>query len=133
MRAPPSTASRLRVLVVDDNAPLRASLSNVLEEMGHWPKAAAGGVEALAMAETWQPEFVLLDIHMPGMSCFEVARRLRAIYPAARMQLVMMSGDTLDEHLMEGARQAGFDHCIDKAMALESLQAILQVGASGVR
>ena len=117
-QAPASTGTARRVLVVDDHASLRASLSQALHEMGHVTREAANGAEALASAETWRPEFVLLDIHMPGMNGFEIARALRSRYPRESMQLVMMSGDTLDEFVIAGAREAGFDHWVDKAAAL---------------
>jgi CheY-like chemotaxis protein/anti-sigma regulatory factor (Ser/Thr protein kinase) len=129
MEAAAATSTARRVLVVDDHASLRASLCEALREMGHVTREAANGAEALAIVEAWRPEFVLLDIHMPGMNGFEIARALRSRYSRASMQLVMMSGDTLDEFVIAGAREAGFDHWVDKAAALGSLQAILRAGA----
>jgi len=126
--APAAARTSRRVLVVDDHPSLRASLSAALQEMGHVTREAASGTEALTSVEAWPPEFVLLDIHMPGMNGFDAARALRSRYPRSSMQLVMMSGDTLDEFVIAGAREAGFDHWVDKAAALEALQSILGAG-----
>jgi DNA-binding response OmpR family regulator len=72
------------------------------------------------------PEFVILDVHMPTISGYDVARRLRAKFAPAVMQLVMMSGTDLDETTRAGAKRAGFDHCIDKTFALKGLEALLR-------
>ncbi len=114
-----------RVLIADDSAAVRISLSDLLAEMGHEVRAAADGAEAVAMAQAWQPEFVLLDIHMPRLNGMEAARKLRALFPRGGMQLVMMSGDDLDEVVRRGAQQAGFDHCVDKGLAIGELTQLL--------
>ena len=115
-----------RVLIADDSAPLRETLSNVLRSMGHEVRTASDGEEALAVAQAWRPEFALLDIYMPKLSGFAVARELRARFPADSMCLVMMSGRELDETALVDAGQAGFDHCIDKAFTLEGLERLLR-------
>lgn len=117
-----------RVLIADDSAAVRASLADLLREMGHDVRAAADGEEAVAMAQAWNPEFVLLDIHMPRLSGFGAARKLRALYPRPGMQLVMMSGDGLDDAIRRGATEAGFDHCIDKGLAIGELTDLLARG-----
>jgi CheY-like chemotaxis protein len=114
-----------RVLIADDSAAVRASLADLLQEMGHEVRAAADGAEAVSMAEEWQPDFVLLDIHMPRLSGFEAARELRARFPSSAMRLVMMSGENLDDVVRRGAREAGFDHCIDKGLAIGDLTGLL--------
>lgn len=115
-----------RVLIADDSAAVRTSLTDLLEEMGHEVRAAGDGAEAVAMAQTWQPEFVLLDIHMPKLNGFDAARRIRGLFPPTVMQLVMMSGDDLDEVVRRGARQAGFDHCVDKGLDIGELATLLR-------
>jgi CheY-like chemotaxis protein len=120
-----SPGIRRRILVADDNAAVRESLTSFLQSLGHEVKTAGDGVEALELAEQWQPDFVLLDIHMPGPSGFVVARRLRGTFPPSSMHLVMMSGMTLDETWRKGAKEAGFDHCIDKAFDLAVLEQLL--------
>ena len=114
-----------RVLIADDSAAVRASLADLLQEMGHDVRVAVDGAQAVTMAQEWEPEFVLLDIHMPKLSGFDAARQLRARFPPSKMQLVMMSGENLDEVVRRGAREAGFDHCIDKGLAIGELTTLL--------
>jgi len=124
----PSTARR--ILVADDSTAVRDSLTAVLRELGHDVRLAADGTEALELAERWLPEFVILDVHMPTISGYDVARRLRARFTPAVMRLVMMSGTDLDETTLAGAKRAGFDHCIDKTSALNALGDLLRDGPS---
>jgi CheY-like chemotaxis protein len=119
-RAPPK-----RILVVDDSNELRASLGNILQEMGHEVRAAADGVEALEIARKWLPGYVLLDINIPKLNGYEVARELRSEFPAAHMVLIMMSGVSLSDAMLRGAKEAGFDHCIDKMQAFEQIEKLL--------
>jgi CheY-like chemotaxis protein len=67
----------LRVLVVDDNVDLADSIVLMLRFLGHEVRAAHDGPEALAAAAEFSPDLVILDIGMPGMNGYEVARRLR--------------------------------------------------------
>jgi CheY-like chemotaxis protein len=120
------TPGKRRVLIADDNRDLRVSFAAILRESGHEVRLAADGSEALHIAEQWQPEFVVLDIHMPGIDGYEVARRLRARFPSTAVRLVMMSGTGLDQATVAGARSAGFDHCIDKLAAVTSLEELLR-------
>ena len=118
-----------RVLLVDDNEAVRTSFAAVLRDLGHDVRLAADGIEALQLAEQWRPEFVVLDVHMPKLNGYDLARRLRSRFPPSVMQLVMMSGTTLDQATLVGAKSAGFDHCIDKLSAVMSLDQLLR-GAS---
>lgn len=117
---------RRSVLIVDDNAAFSTSLCSVLAEAGHVVKTAADGAAALAIAQSWQPEFVLLDVHMPGMNGYEAAKRIRALYPPDIMKLILVTGSTLDETTLRGARRAGFDHCIDKINGIAALEVLLR-------
>ena len=123
---PPGATIARHILIVDDNAALLTSLSGVLREAGHEVKTAADGPQALALAHSWKPEFVLLDVHMPHMNGFEVAKQLRALFPRRDMKLVLMSGSALDETTLRGAERAGFDHCIDKVHEFASLENLLR-------
>ncbi len=104
---------------------MRDSLASLLRDMGHEVRGARDGDEALELAASWQPDFVLLDIHMPKLNGFKVARELRGRVPSTRMHLVMMSGNTLDEATLAGAKAAGFDTCIDKVFAFSELEKLL--------
>lgn len=121
-----SSNSAKRVLIADDNAALRESLCSMVREMGNDARIAADGAQALEMARNWLPGLVLLDVNMPGLNGLEVARELRAAFPPATMKLVMMSGDSLNQTSVSSAKQAGFDHCIDKIDALAAIEKLLE-------
>jgi CheY-like chemotaxis protein len=114
-----------RILIADDNAALRTSLGSLLQDLGHETIAAADGAEALKMAAEHRPEFVFLDIHMPGLDGYEVARRLRAQFAPAAMKLAVMSGETLNELARRGAKDAGFDYYVDKLAGIAAFENIL--------
>ncbi|HZI84114.1 MAG TPA: hybrid sensor histidine kinase/response regulator [Casimicrobiaceae bacterium] len=115
-----------RILVADDNQAVRNSFAAILKQMGHEVRLAADGVQALEVAEAWSPEFVIVDVHMPKIDGYGVARRLRERFPPTQMQLVMMSGTDLDPMTLLGAKEAGFDHCVDKTLAVKGLDALLR-------
>ena len=120
------SASRRRILVADDSVAVRDSIKALLRDLGHDVRTARDAAEALDIAQEWKPEFVLLDIHMPGPSGLVVARQLRSRFAAGEMTLVMMSGIALDDVTRSAARDAGFDHCLDKAFTLANLQQLLE-------
>lgn len=115
-----------RILIADDSAAVRASLASVLQEMGHEVRSSANGTEALELAQHWSPEVVLLDVNMPQLNGFEVARKLRMKFSADVMTLVMMSGTSLNETTLRAAARAGFDHCIDKVNDVGILRQLLE-------
>ncbi|MBA3599475.1 MAG: response regulator, partial [Methylibium sp.] len=119
--APPSAQ---RVLVVDDNADAADSLGVLLEFMGASVKVVHDGPAALAAVQTHRPSVVLLDIGMPGMDGYEVARRLRAMPGGNTLKLVALTGwgQAKDR---ERTRESGFDHHLVKPADLEALQALL--------
>jgi two-component system CheB/CheR fusion protein len=101
--------SARRVLVVEDNADAREALTMLLEETGHDVRAAADGMEALSQAEQFIPDVVLLDIGLPGLDGYEVARQLRASPRSADALLVAITGYGQPEDRAL-ARAAGFDY-----------------------
>ena len=119
-----AAASARRVLVVDDNTDAAASLALVLEMLGHETRVAADGSTALAMAESFCPDLVLLDIGLPGMNGFDVCERMRAQPWGRGAMLVALSGWGQSEH-KERARAAGFDHYFIKPIDPEELQRLL--------
>ena len=121
--------AKRRILIADDNRDLCISFAAILRDAGHEVKLAADGTEALQIAQDWQPEFVVLDVHMPGINGYEIARSLRARFPRETMRLVMMSGTGLDQATVLGARNAGFDHCFDKLTAVTNLDELLRADA----
>ena len=115
-----------RVLLVDDNADVRASIADMLRDAGYEVQAVPDGHAAIDFAESWRPRYVLADINMPVMNGFEVARRLRSRYPSSEMKLVMMSGMKLNATLRESAASAGFDATVDKMADREDWVRVLR-------
>ena len=83
---------RRRVLIVDDKADAARSLGMLMEMGGHEARLCFDGQEGLVEAEKFLPEVVLLDIGLPGLDGFEVARRLRAMNLSPRPLLVALTG-----------------------------------------
>ncbi len=121
----------LRVLVVDDNADAVELLSEFLREVGHSTRIALDGASALAAIPDFHPDAVILDLGLPVMDGFEVARRIRALENGSKITLVAVTGygREIDRQRTRGA---GFDHHMVKPVDLESLNDWL-VGASGQR
>ena len=120
----PAPPTPRRVLVVDDNRDAADSLGSLLKFMGADVQVAYDGAQALAEFEKRRPQIVLLDIGMPGMDGYEVARRIRSSSNGADVPLVAVTGwgQESDRRL---AREAGFDHHLVKPADLGALQALL--------
>jgi CheY-like chemotaxis protein len=91
---------------------------------GHEVRVAYSGVAALEMSKAYAPDAVFLDIGMPGMDGYEVARRLRREVWAKDLMLIALSGWGQDEHRRR-AREAGFDRHVTKPADLAALQSVL--------
>ncbi len=126
----PSPAHR-RVLVVDDSEAMQDSLTTMIEELGQQARSARDGEEALRIADDWEPDLVLLDINLPKLNGYRVARALRERHPPTRMSLVMMAGDGLDDAMTRAAQEAGVDRCIDKLQAGVVLRELLAPDSAG--
>jgi signal transduction histidine kinase/DNA-binding response OmpR family regulator len=113
-----------RVLIVDDNSDSARSLSMLLEMGGHEVRTCYDGPSGLAEAEAFCPEVVLLDIGLPGMDGFEVAKRLRQRELSPRPLLVALTGYGQAEDVRR-SREAGFDHHLVKPADPEALTALL--------
>lgn len=83
---------RFRILVVDDNHDSALSLAMMLSIMGHETRTAHDGESALATAESFRPEVVLLDIGLPKLNGYEVAQRIREHAWGASMFLIAVTG-----------------------------------------
>ncbi len=114
-----------RMLIVDDNEDSVRSMSLLQTLRGHETRIVFTGPDAVAAAAEFTPDVVLLDIGLPGMDGFEVARRLRAMPALADTFLVAISGyDTKEDH--DRAQAAGFDEYLVKPVALDVLREWLQ-------
>jgi signal transduction histidine kinase/CheY-like chemotaxis protein len=120
--AGPAPAAPLRVLVVDDSRDTRESLAEWLRLQGHEAVTAAHADEARALARETRPDVALLDLGLPGIDGFELARLLRADLGAIR--LIATSGYGQSEAL-EQSRQAGFDLHLVKPLDLRALREAL--------
>lgn len=114
----------LRVLVVDDNHDAASSLAEWLSIAGHDVRTAPGGREALDCGSTFIPDAVLLDIGMPEMDGYEVARRIRAEPWGAHVLLVAVTGWGQAED-QRRTRDAGFDAHLTKPPDAARLQTVL--------
>jgi len=110
---------------VDDNADAGDSLAMLLRRLGHQVEVSHDGAAAVELATAFRPEFVLLDIGLPGMDGFEVARELRAREATRAASLIGVSGYGQEEDRRK-AREAGFDHYFTKPMDLSALQDLLR-------
>jgi len=122
--SPPAGPPR-RVLVVDDHADSARTLARVLELWGHAVRVAHSGPEAIAQVAAQPADLILLDIGLPEMDGYEVARRLRDQAPAAAMTLIALTGYGQDEDRRR-SRAAGFDHHLVKPVDLADLQRLLE-------
>jgi signal transduction histidine kinase/ActR/RegA family two-component response regulator len=121
---PAHAGPRRRVLVADDNVDFANSLASLLTAHGHEVRVAHDGAEALRIASDFLPEFAFLDIGMPKVHGYEVARRLRAGSPTSDCVLVAVTGWGQEDDRRR-ARDAGFDRHLVKPIDPEQLEAIL--------
>jgi CheY-like chemotaxis protein len=117
--------ARMKILLVDDNVALRTSYAEALKELGYDVLAAADGDEAIELAERNRPDVALIDIHLPTVNGYQVARVLKTRPATRAIRLVMLSGMTLDETTRRLSLNAGFDDCIDKMAGPSALDALL--------
>lgn len=113
-----------RILIVDDHVDAGETMGMLLRAAGHEVRVVNRGDDALDEAPRFRPDVVLLDIGLPGMDGYEVARRLRQRFPAEPVLLVALSGYGQDEHRRQ-AREAGFDHFFTKPVSVKVLRDFL--------
>jgi PAS domain S-box-containing protein len=116
------TLAPRRILIVDDDAAVADSFSALLESMGHDVSLAPDGASAVTIARKLAPRVAFIDIGLPGMDGYEVARQLRQEHSAEQMLLVAATGYSQNE---ARSRQAGFDYHLTKPIGMGDLEAIL--------
>jgi CheY-like chemotaxis protein/two-component sensor histidine kinase len=114
----------LRILLADDNADAVELLRDLLELEGHRVEVAANGLAAIETAESFLPDVAFLDIGMPGLNGYEVARRLRATPALAQARLVAVTGWGTQEDRAR-SEAAGFDAHLTKPVELGALHEII--------
>jgi CheY-like chemotaxis protein len=116
-RAPASpradASGGLRILVVDDNVDSAETIALLLQLDGHSVEVAHDGPRAVAAARAFVPDLILLDIGLPGLDGYAVARTLRALPEMQTTMLVALTGYGMDED-RQRSREAGFDHHLTK-------------------
>jgi PAS domain S-box-containing protein len=110
-----------RMLIVDDNVDAAESMAMLQQLRGHDTRTAHTGPAAVELAAAFEPEVVLLDIGLPGMDGYQVARRVRAMPGMEKVFLVAMTGYGSDEDRRR-AKEAGFDEHMAKPADLELLR-----------
>jgi PAS domain S-box-containing protein len=116
--------ARRRVLVADDNVDAADMITLMLGNLGDEVATAHDGLEALAVAETFRPEFVLLDIGMPRLNGYEVARRLRERPWARAIRIVALTGWGQEKDRAQ-SRAAGCDDHLVKPVSLAELERLI--------
>jgi Response regulators consisting of a CheY-like receiver domain and a winged-helix DNA-binding domain len=113
-----------RLLIVDDNRDAADSLALLLGLEGHEVRVAYAGRPAIEVAHEFQPEIAILDLGLPDLSGYDVARLLRQDPALARIELIALTGWGQEEH-RKRALEAGFDHHVTKPVDLDQLARLL--------
>ena len=128
--APP----KLRILVADDDRDTASMLAAILRDEGHESHVVLRGDEVLEIDRLVRPDVVILDVNMPGMSGFAVAREIRTRRGIAAPLLIAISGKWTRKEDQQLGEAAGFDHYLLKpcepADVLQILNAFQSAGAS---
>ena len=120
----PADLVRRRILVVDDNEDGAESLAMMLELSGHETRTAHDGQQALDTARTFAPDIVFLDIGLPGMSGYEVARRFRAEPGLREAVLVALTGRGSEDDKQQ-SNEAGFNFHLTKPTEVAAVEGLL--------
>ena len=120
----PQTTPR-RVLVVDDNRDSVETLSMLLKIKGHDARMASNGEQALTEADDYRPHVVVLDLSLPGMDGYEVARQLRDRPYGTKMVIVALTGWS-GKDVRTKAAKAGFDFHLLKPVDWPDLEKVLE-------
>jgi len=120
-----------RVLVIDDDAQLRAFVAASLESEGYEVRGATGGMNGLTLADAEPPDVILLDLRMPGMDGYEVCRILRQGRKTRQIPVIILTVSD-DPHLNREAYAAGAQACVLKPFRKEALIAAIRVVLTGM-
>ncbi len=124
-----ASGGECRVLIAEDNPDAAEMMRVMLTFKGHDVRVATNGLQAVAVAEQFDPHIGFLDIGMPGMDGYEAARRIRDLL-GGRIVLVALTGWGQDEDKRR-SREAGFDHHLTKPPEPEVLERLISDCAAG--
>jgi DNA-binding response OmpR family regulator len=125
----PLARPRCRILIADDNRDAAQALEILLQIEGFETATAFDGLEAVEIADQFRPKILILDISMPGLSGYEVARRVRRFNWAANSKIVALTAWS-DDLARANAKRSGFDSFLvkpfDPATFVQRLETVLQ-------
>ena len=125
--AQPPAASGGRILVVDDNTDAASTLADLLQLVGYEVRCAGDGEAALALLDDYVPELALLDIGLPGMDGYQLARRLRADPRTAGARLVALTGYGRDNDRARALAARFDEHLVKPVMGDRLLEVLKQL------
>ena len=120
---PPRTNKR--ILIADDQPVGRELLRTILESVGYEVSEAADGVEALALARSFEPDLILLDIHMPLRDGISVVRELRADPRFASVPVIAVTATAMKGDRQKGL-EAGFSEYMTKPVPIATLRQMIE-------
>jgi CheY-like chemotaxis protein len=121
---------RLRILVADDDRDAVATLAALLAHEGHQVREVYRGSEVLRMVREFAPDVALVDIGMPGMTGYDVAREIRTVFGARPMLVAVTGWKKASDRI--AAKMAGFDHHLAKPFDPAALLALLAQVSPGM-
>lgn len=116
-----------RVLLVDDNVDYVSTMATLLTTLGHDVRVAHNGMDAQSIVREFQPEFAFLDIGLPGLNGYDLARILRRMPETAHCVMVAVTGWGQEKD-RKMSRDAGFDHHFVKPVELAQVMAVIEAG-----
>ena len=116
-----------RVLLVDDNVDYISTMATLLTTLGHDVRVAHNGMDAQTIVREFQPEFAFLDIGLPGLNGYDLARILRGIPETADCVMVAVTGWGQEKD-RQMSRDAGFDHHLVKPVELTQVMTVIEAG-----
>ena len=119
-----------KVLIVDDREEVTSSLVRLLGAFGHETAVAHDAASGLERATAFGPDCAIVDLGLPDVSGLELARRLRAVFPADKLLLIAFTGSG-GPRIDDECRAAGFDTCVIKPGNAGALEKLLQAGPRG--
>ena len=125
----PQTSSGLRVLVVDDNQDAADTLALLLEPLGYEVHVAYEGLAALRAVRSFDPDAVILDIGLPDLDGYAVARRIRQIPARHHVEVIALSGWCRDEDRLRSARSGIDSYFAKPADPAQIVQVLARVAA----
>ena len=122
-----------RILIVDDEVDLAETYRIFLEGLGHDCVVASNPMDVVPTALREQPDAVILDLNMPGVSGFDLASELRSALGSRDMALLLITGETIDDALRSRATDIGVDFCLTKPVFLDFLAEKIELLVSAPR